>query len=278
MSHFWDYEKPVEASKIPQPLVDKVVLLNTKKACVGIRLAGYLCGSIIKIGSTFLAGQDIFPLKEWRALSRHNAVVSIDRTSDVPLHHGAHGQNDYIFHKVISAAGFAYPSAINAFVEMEREYDESGKVEGYESYLLDDDKAKVGWEARVRRMAQKNRGRLPSGVSTLPFADIPFHLAAKNQPYSYEKYVQFVLRHCHSRRFFITDTGYMGIGPEEVEVDDQIYICAGATIPFAFREVKENHSNMDSKIFQLVGECYTEERAWKDLKSKPESPPYFTVI
>ena len=43
----------------------------------------------------------------------------------------------------------------------------------------------------------------------------------------------------------------MGIAPEEAEAGDQIYMCVGAAIPFAIRQVQgKSHEQ-----FRLVGEC-----------------------
>ena len=112
-----------------------------------------------------------------------------------------------------------------------------------------------------------------TGEDTLPFRDIPFHLAAKSDYPSYRAYVQFVLRNCHSHRFIITDTGYIGLAPEEVEVGNLVYICVGAAIPFALREVQG-----ESKQFQLVGECYVEDKAWSDLKEGSDAPQYINII
>ncbi|PMD41896.1 hypothetical protein L207DRAFT_565647 [Hyaloscypha variabilis F] len=50
------------------------------------------------------------------------------------------------------------------------------------------------------------------------------------------------------RSFFITETGYMGLGPPMMQAGDKICIIYGCHIPMVLREVGDSHL--------LVGECY----------------------
>jgi hypothetical protein len=50
------------------------------------------------------------------------------------------------------------------------------------------------------------------------------------------------------RSFFITETGYMGLGPPMMQAGDKICIIYGCYIPMVLREVGDSHL--------LVGECY----------------------
>jgi hypothetical protein len=51
------------------------------------------------------------------------------------------------------------------------------------------------------------------------------------------------------RNIFITKSGYLGLGPQHVEVGDQVVILRNADIPFVFRPC-------DNSQFELVGESY----------------------
>ncbi|MCJ1388737.1 hypothetical protein MMC18_001586 [Xylographa bjoerkii] len=57
---------------------------------------------------------------------------------------------------------------------------------------------------------------------------------------------------CIGRRFFVTNKGYFGIGPAELEEGDQIYVLAGGKHPFALRP----SSMPQPDTFELVGDCY----------------------
>jgi hypothetical protein len=74
-----------------------------------LRVSGYLCGKITKIGSTYLAGQGLFPLDEWKALLADESVMSFDRSKETPVRHGSAGPLDYAFHRVIGALGSYIP-------------------------------------------------------------------------------------------------------------------------------------------------------------------------
>jgi hypothetical protein len=219
-----------------------------------LRVSGYLCGKITKIGSTYLAGQGLFPLDEWKALLA--------------------GPLDETFYLVIGAADFEYSEAIESFIYREKKFKEGRIGNGSESDSYESGSSKVSWEETVREMASERS----SGDNALSFRDIPFHQAGKYTFPSYRAYIQFVLQNCHSRRFFITDKGYIGIAPEEVEVGDQVYICVGAAIPFAFRKIQGECYKHGSEQFQLVGECYVEKTAWHDLRDGSDVPQYFDIV
>ncbi|KAI8648186.1 HET domain-containing protein [Fusarium keratoplasticum] len=62
------------------------------------------------------------------------------------------------------------------------------------------------------------------------------------------EYRQLRLIEQFNRRFFITATGYFGLGPTELEPDDAICILLGGGVAYALRE------NGDS--WRYIGECY----------------------
>ena len=67
---------------------------------------------------------------------------------------------------------------------------------------------------------------------------------------SIDGFVQRVAEALDNRSFFCTKLGFLGIGPNELKVGDEIVVPFGATIPFALREVPSN------KCFTLVGDCF----------------------
>ncbi|KAK4060669.1 hypothetical protein Trihar35433_10077 [Trichoderma harzianum] len=216
-----------------------------------LHMAGYSCGKVMKVGSAYLAGQGPFPLDEWKALLDKEPTQSLDADPD-EASYAVEG-----FYAVICAAGFAEPLAIHRFVEGEKE-----SAKG---------KQGSSWEALVRRaLLRKRADGSPSGNnSALSLRDIPFRQAGVLLPPTYRIYVQRVLQHCHSRRFFVTDTGFMGLGPEETQIGDDVYASVGAKIPFVLREVDSGSKQQETSRFRLVGECYLESRTWTKLESEP---------
>lgn len=61
-------------------------------------------------------------------------------------------------------------------------------------------------------------------------------------------HVELVRTVCLYRRFFITEKGYLGLGPGRTEVGDQVCVLFGGKMPFILRRVL-NH-------FKLIGESY----------------------
>jgi Heterokaryon incompatibility protein (HET) len=62
-----------------------------------------------------------------------------------------------------------------------------------------------------------------------------------------------------SRRFFITDNEFMGLGPKTMRAGDEVFVLAGGTTPFLLRPVgKRNIPRVDGakECFELVGDCY----------------------
>jgi hypothetical protein len=57
----------------------------------------------------------------------------------------------------------------------------------------------------------------------------------------------FLKRLSHGK-FFVTDRGYIGVGPREIMVNDQICVLAGGGVPFV---LEEKH-----RTWRLIGECY----------------------
>ncbi|KAM0484265.1 hypothetical protein ACHAPX_001685 [Trichoderma viride] len=257
------FEKRADNPQSPQIILDESTT-GTMKDAARLRIAGYACGKIIKMGSPYVAGQGPFPLREWKSLLQDEVMVGRRKANVVPQYYHGNDSNEYFFYEVISTYSAGYDNAIIRFVKKER--------------ALEGDGSALSWEACVRQMASEKNSAQATEDSLLPFTDIPFRLAAKDQPPSYRLYVQAILRHCHSRRFFITDTGYMGIGPEDAKIGDEIYICVDAAVPFVFRESHDNSNAQSTTVFQLVGECCVDAKAWKDLEDRTSSPQYLDVV
>lgn len=54
---------------------------------------------------------------------------------------------------------------------------------------------------------------------------------------------------CVNRRFFVTETGFFGLGPAVTETKDRVCVLFGGEVPFVCR-----FQSVGS--FELCGECY----------------------
>jgi hypothetical protein len=59
------------------------------------------------------------------------------------------------------------------------------------------------------------------------------------------------------RRFFITNRGYLGLGPRNMQIGDEIHIVAGGSFPLVFRKASHKRSIRPANpTYTLVGDCY----------------------
>ncbi|KAF5557155.1 heterokaryon incompatibility protein het-6 [Fusarium phyllophilum] len=226
---------------------------------------GYSCGRISKLGSTYIAGQTPFPGEEW-----YNIVDKIDLSTrpgtdsndvNVPQF------MDFLF-KFLGLACYLYGLTKE---EEEEAVDDvakpdfifGGSRESYEAYRFGSK-----WEDRMRKLALERK----DGV--LPFRDIPFYYAAAGWPSSYGNVIRENLEACHSRRCFVTDTGYFGLAPAEAEIGDQVFICVGASAPFVLRETGSSAGDE----FHLVGESYLQVGGWYGMINTESQPQPLCII
>jgi hypothetical protein len=275
---FWTHKKKIDVPHAPKVIPSTSTTRNTQIPSLVLRAAGFLFGTITNLSSAYFAGQGPFPLYEWKALLDDESVKAIDRTSEIPLDYDADGPLDYMFHEVIGAAGFSYAEAIEFFVESEELSEDDEEDDLYESHVQYKDKPKGSWERIVHQIAAERSGETNSEDGPLPYRDIPFYLAAKKQWPSYSAFVRFVLQTCHSRRFFVTNNGYIGVAPAEAQVGDQIYMLVDTSIPFALRKIEKETDEQGLKQFQFVGECYMESKTWTDLEKASDELQWVDIV
>lgn len=54
---------------------------------------------------------------------------------------------------------------------------------------------------------------------------------------------------CSGRRFFVTKTGYMGMGPQTLKEGDAVVVLFGGQVPYVLRRA-------DNDLYRLVGDCF----------------------
>ncbi|KAF5694484.1 heterokaryon incompatibility protein het-6 [Fusarium denticulatum] len=228
---------------------------------------GYSCGRISKLGSTYIAGQTPFPAEEW-----YNLVDKIDlSTRPRPDSNDVNfPQTTDFFFKFLGFACYLY-----GLTKEEEEEEEAadnvlkpylnigGSQESYEAYRFG-----PKWEDRIRQLALERK----DGV--LPFRDIPFYYAAAGWPSSHATIVRGNLQACHSRRCFVTDTGYFGLAPAEAKIGDQVFTCVGASVPFVLREI----GGSGGDEFRLVGESYLQVGGWYGMINNESQPRSLYIV
>ena len=63
-------------------------------------------------------------------------------------------------------------------------------------------------------------------------------------------YIFEVFRFCNRRYLFMTEEGYIGLGPRAAKAGDRVCVLLGSDSPFLLRPIGNNQ-------YQLVGHCYT---------------------
>jgi hypothetical protein len=56
---------------------------------------------------------------------------------------------------------------------------------------------------------------------------------------------------------FITKEGYLGLGPHNMQIGDEIHIVAGGNCPLVLRKASHGQSTQSANpTYTLVGDCY----------------------
>jgi hypothetical protein len=79
-----------------------------------------------------------------------------------------------------------------------------------------------------------------------------------------------------NRRFFLTKTGYMGLGPHYMQRDDIVCVFAGGNTPFLVRktECRNIEGEMRDECFILIGDCYLHGVMDGELMENLKTPMY----
>jgi len=91
---------------------------------------------------------------------------------------------------------------------------------------------------------------------------------SKQWAHSVMLYGQSIVTASMNRRFYVTSTGYLGIGPKDTQTGDEVYAINGSKVPLVLRRdalgfrdknnrAKEDTTDPTYPHFRLVGDCYT---------------------
>ncbi|KAJ3547922.1 hypothetical protein NM208_g1252 [Fusarium decemcellulare] len=271
--HFWTDKTHLEVPDKPQVNICNPVGMGVKEPIPVLRVYGFRCGKIVRMGSTYIAGQTTVPFNEWWDLveTLFSEEPGIN-PEGIPTRSTNVFYSDEFwdeFYRFLSLARYLYSEDWG----MEPGIEITGVLED-SSRSLKDYQFGVKWEDTVRQLALERGSGKSAADCTLPFTEIPFELAWLSLPSSYKARVVFGLKTCHLRRCFITDTGYFGLAPAEAEIGDHLYICVGAAIPFTLRAVQRESQKHGVNEFRLIGETYMENDAWNGLTQESKGEEF----
>ncbi|KAL6695214.1 heterokaryon incompatibility domain-containing protein [Trichoderma pleuroticola] len=66
--------------------------------------------------------------------------------------------------------------------------------------------------------------------------------------------------------------------PDNAQIMDHVYICAGSDVPLVFREVDGKPHGHMMKQFRLIGQSHLEQQAWDDVAKLPSSSKLSTIL
>lgn len=87
---------------------------------------------------------------------------------------------------------------------------------------------------------------------------VPEHTEAAEGSEEYESLIKAANRQYETRRFVVTEKGYVGIVPDSSDVGDRIAILASGSMPFVLRRVDSKHVRGDAYV--MIGGCYVDGR------------------
>ncbi|KAH7079789.1 heterokaryon incompatibility protein-domain-containing protein [Paraphoma chrysanthemicola] len=243
-----------------------------------LQVSGQTRGRIIKLGTTYFGGRSGFPLYEWQSilLETHDpSAMQVFAGSD-----DAHSSPDFSSYPCgipdLGVGGQKHPVIFARSVSEAWQYsfgtvlamDEfPGSYRFMQTFVARKNESRQSHD-QEKSSAQSSQDTLlhkqtDSGTTAdaPTFGDIPFYLVATDQGSTYQRYVRQILRRCSRRRFFLTDSGYMGLGTQEMEVGDSVYKFASSHIPFVFRDMDVPQSE-DIRKVNLIGACYMRFVEW----------------
>ncbi|RSL74780.1 hypothetical protein CEP53_000014 [Fusarium sp. AF-6] len=205
-------------------------------------------GRIVKLGDVCDIEKNVFPLAQWESLvpskdylesKKPPAGLSISEMMD--FYNGPKSLSPFV--RTVSGDDVVYPKAVNEAVEFIKLYDAENLTKKQEEVKKDN----IFWN----ESQDKNK---------LPLREI------LKKGSSYETQANFILRMCDGKRFFVTDTGFIGLAPERAQVGDVVNVVDGASVPFVFRcispkTVGASHEGRavevnEASCFELVGESF----------------------
>ncbi|KAI1869195.1 uncharacterized protein JN550_005825 [Neoarthrinium moseri] len=224
-----------------------------------LRVRAVRVGAVAMIGDTCDIRNDIFPIAQWEGLGSssrwwHEEPETPHNTPGVSYWFKSNGPPPLPpFLRTLAADSIKYPEVVRSAVKRIKHY--------------------TGEEVEHRKPGQP-RNTPWRGMAVLvkqeSTAKMPMRDIFQGAP-SYVRQAHNIFEACDGRRFFITDTGYIGLAPDNAAVGDSAFVLESCSVPFILRDsvmpqlnkvnssastkgAKDSDSGCRSMI--LVGECW----------------------
>lgn len=198
-------------------------------ATLQLHVRGVRVDKIKRIGEICNIQNNIFPLEQWSTLSsdpkHYGAIPTPEGISEYDERHWNNGPEPLSpFFRVLTADDVVYPDVIVDAVDYIHQYNATGPYLGKEVASDQGDLAKVfkGW------------------------------------PHSYKVQSKRILNTCDGKRFFVTETGYIGLAPGTAKAGDDVFVLEGASSPFVFRKSDHEFAHDGSLLVSRVGNGYVQ--------------------
>ncbi|KAJ4329359.1 hypothetical protein N0V84_000254 [Fusarium piperis] len=220
-------------------------------------------GQITKLGDVCDIDNNVFPLAQWESLvpnktylTGRKAPMNLSSQEMADWDNGPRGLSPFI--RTVSGDDVVYSRVVTEAVAFIKLYSAENMTREEEEAKKDN----IFWN----ESHDKDK--------------VPLHEIFKNGS-SYQRQANFILRMCDRKRFFVTDTGSIGLAPERAQVGDVVYVVKGASVPFVFRCSSSKGADSgcggaegggEISCFELMGECFAfgvmTGSIWHDVANK----------
>jgi hypothetical protein len=247
----WDRKK---LKQQPPKLWDFSEYTNTRNdTSTQLHVRAMILGKVSKLGDICNVYEDYLPLQQWESLVTDPKLLQGEECeapgSDAP--YGAYHKwsNARIppFVKALAGGDIVYESAIGQAVAHIREYNDEESTSEWEKWYTDFYRghSRSLYLESDEETAEDEGQEKPKRLLRDIF---------KNMGPSYEDQAEAIFYTCHGKRFFVTDTGRIGMAPETAEVGDIVVAIEGANALFVVRPAAAPGSG--SRIVSLMRDCF----------------------
>jgi hypothetical protein len=229
----------------PQPnwRVSNYIPLN-REPTLQLHVRAVRVGKIQNLGDVCNVKEDQFPLEQWSNLSPnpedYKSVPTPKGLSDQEKRLWFNGPDSLSpFLRTLTADDVVYPDVILDAIEMIHWYNGTGDPAS---------RLQISGQSPVEEK--------------MPLAKI-----FKGFPHSYKIQSQRILNTCDGKRFFATDTGFIGLATGIAKVGDDVFVLEGASAPFVFRGLGSEVSpddritgtgGFEGLLLSLLGQAYVQ--------------------
>jgi hypothetical protein len=238
---------------------------------IQLHVYAVIVGTINKLGDMCNIYENYLPIQQWESLVPDpkplNGQVREYSSSDVSHDAYCKWKLSRIspFVKALAGDQIVYESALNQAMLAIREYNREASTSEWEK-RLHSYRYPTALHSDEEGQAKKEQSK-PKRL----LRDIFMNMGP-----SYEDQAEAIFYNCHGKRFFVTDTGHIGMAPETAEVGDLVIAIKGSNVLFVVRpsagQQSGSYAGSDSRVVNLIRKCYVQGmRATKFLENTDAS-------